>query len=261
MCWVQGSDFFFLNRLHLLRRYRREPCGVSAARRLHPDSGVNYAAALPRRKGKDRIKIKLGDLRSLLYQPGDAEQHLLNGVDIRRPLAPVALQEAISPDFPDHLTGIPVGQRSYSKAHIAQNFDVDAAQAKSDERTEKGILRYALHSFEIALFGQPFANLFEGLSDGSLAGEIEPDATDLCLVDDAMRRQFHGHRKTDISGQTERLLGALRYSSLGKRQVQCVENHPGFLAGEPAGSAFPKRGSANLSGRLEIHVIKIRDHS
>src|SRR3990167_7630397 len=232
MRWVQGSDFFFFNRLRLLRRHCREPCGVSTARRLHPDSGVNYAAALPRRKGKDRIKIKLGDLRSLLYQPGDAEQHLLNGVDIRRPLAPVALQEAISPDFPDHLTGIPVGQRSYSKTHIAQNFDVDAAQAKSDERTEKGILRYAdhhldssryhrldqhaLHSVEIPLSGQPFANLFEGLSDGSLAGEIEPDTADLRLVNDAMRRQFHSHRKTDLPGQTERVHGVLCYSALSE---------------------------------------------
>ena len=51
----------------------------------------------------------------------------------------IALQQLEAADLVQQLVGVVIGQRRDAEVHVAQHFDVNAAEAEADERTEQRV--------------------------------------------------------------------------------------------------------------------------
>src|SRR5213080_3071087 len=91
-----------------------------------PHAGVHNTAALSRRHGEDRIQVKLGDLVDLFDETRYAEENLFDRLDVGGGMAPVSFKETIAFDLPNHVAGIPIGERRDPKAHVAVDLHMDA---------------------------------------------------------------------------------------------------------------------------------------
>jgi hypothetical protein len=60
-------------------------------------------------------------------------------------MAAVSFQQGIAADAANHLGPVSVGDRRDAKANVLREFDVNAAQAETDQRSENRVLGNANH--------------------------------------------------------------------------------------------------------------------
>ena len=56
-------------------------------------------------------------------------------------MAAVSLQKTETLDLAQELVGVAVGQRRDAESHVAEDFDMDAAEPERDQRPEQRIVR------------------------------------------------------------------------------------------------------------------------
>src|SRR5919108_6517931 len=105
----------------------------SFLRGFDANASVDDLTTLTGEKRENRVEVDFGDLWGLFNQERDPQQDLLKGGYICRLMSSVPFQQAESTDLADHLTGIAVGQRGHTEAHVSQDFDMHPAEAESDQ--------------------------------------------------------------------------------------------------------------------------------
>ena len=147
-------------------------------------------------------------------QPRHAQQQLAQRVEVRRRMAAIALQQRQARESVQELVGVAVGQRRDAEPHVAEDLDVDAAQAERDQRAEQRIVGDADHRFDAAgdhRLDQHAVDLArptpaprprghdvgERATDRGVAAQVQAHGADVGLVQHAARRQLGRDRKAE----------------------------------------------------------------
>src|SRR5262245_45871197 len=75
------------------------------------------------------------------------------GLDVRRQVAAITLQETIAFNAPYHFPGVAICDGGNAEANVFENLHVNAAQPKADERAEERILGDADDELDAANHG------------------------------------------------------------------------------------------------------------
>src|SRR5688572_19407381 len=122
----------------LMAESNRERLGVAGF--FHTNSRIDDSASLPRRQAKNRIEIEFHDLRDFLHQSRNAQQHVLDRLDVCLAMTSIAGQHWISFDSADHLDRVILSQRCNAELDVPKDFDVDSTKAERQQRPENRIV-------------------------------------------------------------------------------------------------------------------------
>jgi hypothetical protein len=105
------------------------------------------------------------------------------GLDVRRRVTAITLQETIAFNAPYHFPGAAICDGGNAEANVFENLHVNAAQPKADERAEErilgdaddeldaanhGLYQHAVHRLRFAVLRKSILDLGEYLADGRL---------------------------------------------------------------------------------------------
>src|SRR5215467_12300397 len=183
---------------------------------------VHNPTALARREGEDRVEVELADFWDFFNEARDPQQHIFDGFDVSRPMSPITREQAVAFDPTDHFGCVTIGEGCDAELHIAENLDVNAAQAEGDQGPEQRIVRDPhhhlhttgyhrlhedpFHRIQLVVLGKVCSDRLKSVVNRPLIPEIQLNTAALCFVYDLMRGQLNGHWVANLLGQGHRLI-------------------------------------------------------
>ena len=142
-------------------------------------------------------------------------------LDVGRRVAAVALQQREAANLVQQLVGVAVGQRRDAEPHVAEQLDVDAAEAEGDQRAEQRDRRRRRSSSRRRRSpsagsarrrwrrarrpASPRARMSSNAApDRRVVLQVQAHAADVGLVLDARRRELGGDRKPEHARRARR---------------------------------------------------------
>ena len=187
-------------------------------------------------------------------------------------LAAIALEQLEAANLVQELVGVAVGERRDAKVHVADQFDVDAAESEPNQRPEQRIGGHADHRLDAALqhrlekhgglsrrhpsprrAGQ---DLVERAPDRVLIREVEQHAADVGFVLDARGMNFRDHGEAKHRGGRGGVLAVVRDGGGDERDIERMQHPPQFVVGEPGGAARLDRRAADRARLVRVDVIE-----
>ncbi len=89
-----------------------------------------------RQSDEDRIQVEFPDLRNFFNETRHSQQRFFQGVKIGRWMPSIAGKQPIAFDPSNHFRGVAVSKGRDAELYIAENLDVNPAEAKRNQRTE-----------------------------------------------------------------------------------------------------------------------------
>src|SRR6185437_5064068 len=104
--------------LHALTEMRIRLCLANLYPRIHDPAALAWG------KGEDRVQVEFADFRNFFNETGYPQQSFFKSFKIGRWMSPIAGEQAVGFDFPDHLRGVAICERRDAELDIAKNLDV-----------------------------------------------------------------------------------------------------------------------------------------
>ena len=225
------------------------------------DEGV-HRRRLSVRADQERVDVRLGHVRELQADPGEARQRADEPLPPRRLLAAERPEELARTEFVDHLSGLLFIDGRDAEDHVVQRLGEDAAEAEHDDRPELCVVEEAGDEFpaagehrlnQISLQIRPrgCGHRRRRLPDLAVILEIQPDESPLRLVRQFCPETLQDDGKSDRLRLRDGLLRRGRDRLRHDRNAELPENLLGLRLGQ---------GGPSLRLRLPDQLRCIHDH-
>jgi hypothetical protein len=85
---------------------------------------------------KNGIEVQLANFGNVFDHPREAKENFFYGSNVGWGMAAISLKQPVPSNLPNHFLSISISEGRHPKAHVAENLDMDPAEAECDERTE-----------------------------------------------------------------------------------------------------------------------------